>query len=335
MHLAEAALGVVERAAQKNNNLIFGQRLQHVDAAARKQRGVDFERRIFGGGADQANAAFLDVREEGILLRFVEAVNFVDEDDGARAVLAGAVGIAHDLLDFLDAGEHGGKLDEVGLGDAGNDLGEGGLAGAGRAPEDHRRGVIALDLHAQRLARPDQVLLANEFIERARAHAVGQRARALGGWSLPVGMGANKFTGSFHHRDSAQYSVPRSEITCRPGNCDTGHSGLLLAASYNTMLAATPALSDSTCEACGIARVSSIWRVSSRDSPAPSLPMKIASGRVHETWGNGSSLVRRSCEQTNAARAQKRNQFQQKRSARTASGRPNLPNRAEPSSCKD
>ena len=58
------------------------------------------------------------MRQKGILLRFVEAVNFVDEDDGARAVLAGAVGIAHDLLDFLDAGEHGGKLDEVGLGDA-------------------------------------------------------------------------------------------------------------------------------------------------------------------------------------------------------------------------
>src|ERR1700694_710290 len=53
------------------------------------------------------------------------------------------------------------------------------------------------------------------------------------------------------------------------------------------MLAATPALSDSTCEACGIARVSAFWRVSSRDRPAPSLPMKIASGGVHEICGSG------------------------------------------------
>ena len=187
MHLAEAALGVAERAAQKHDNLLFGQRLQHVDAAAREQRGVDFERRIFGGGADQANAAFLDVRQEGVLLRFVEAVNFVDEDDGARAVLAGAVGVGHDLLDFLDAGEHGGKLDEVGLGDAGDDLGEGGFAGARRAPEDHRGGIVALDLDAQRLARADQVLLADEFVERARAHAVGQRARAACGLDLGSG----------------------------------------------------------------------------------------------------------------------------------------------------
>jgi hypothetical protein len=36
-------------------------------------------------------------------------------------------------------------------------------------------------LHAQRFAGADQVLLPDEFIERSRAHAVGQRARALDG----------------------------------------------------------------------------------------------------------------------------------------------------------
>ncbi len=76
-------------------------------------------------------------------------------------------------LDFLDAGEDGGKLDEIGLGDAGNDLGEGGFAGARWAPEDHRGRVIALDLHAQWLAGAYQVLLSDEFVERARAHAIG------------------------------------------------------------------------------------------------------------------------------------------------------------------
>ena len=181
MHLAETALGIAERAAQQNDNLIFGQWLQHIDAAAREQRRDDFERRILGGGADQPNAALLDVREKGILLRFVEAVNLVDENDGAGAVLAGAVGIAHDLLNFLDAGEHGGEFDEVGLGDTGDDLGERGLAGAGRAPEDHRGRIIALDLHPQRFAGADQVLLPDELVERARTHAVGQRAAARGG----------------------------------------------------------------------------------------------------------------------------------------------------------
>ena len=38
MHLAEATLGVGEGAAQKDDDLIFGQRVQHIDAAAREQR---------------------------------------------------------------------------------------------------------------------------------------------------------------------------------------------------------------------------------------------------------------------------------------------------------
>ena len=53
------------------------------------------------------------------------------------------------------------------------------------------------------------------------------------------------------------------------------------------MLAATPAFSDSTLAACGIAMVSSICRITSRGKPAPSLPIKIASGNFHETWGRG------------------------------------------------
>ena len=120
------------------------------------------------------------MRKEGVLLRFVEAVNFVDEDNGARAVLAGAVGIAHDLLDFLDAGENGGELDETGARGIGDDLGQRGFADAGRTPEDHGAGVVALDLHAQRFAGAHQMLLPNEFIEGARTHTIGQRARALG-----------------------------------------------------------------------------------------------------------------------------------------------------------
>jgi len=58
MHRAETALNVGERAAQKNDNLFFGERFEHIDAAARQQRAVDFERRIFGRGSDQPNAAF-------------------------------------------------------------------------------------------------------------------------------------------------------------------------------------------------------------------------------------------------------------------------------------
>jgi len=42
-------------------------------------------------------------------------VDFVDEDDSARAILPGAVGVEHDLLDFLNTREDGGELDELGF----------------------------------------------------------------------------------------------------------------------------------------------------------------------------------------------------------------------------
>ena len=86
---AEAALLVVQGAAQQRGDLIFAERLEHVDAAAREQRGDDFEGRILGGRADQADGAALDVGQKCVLLGLVEAVNLIDEEDGARVQLGG------------------------------------------------------------------------------------------------------------------------------------------------------------------------------------------------------------------------------------------------------
>ena len=146
----------------------------------------------------------------------VEAMDLVDEDDGAGAVLAGAFGVGHHLLDLLDPGQDGGELDEFGLGDFGDDLGQSGFADAGRPPEDDRTDVVALDLHAQRLARRKDVLLPDELIEGARPHAVGKRAPS-------IGFG-------------------------RTGCVKETHSAALLCrlASYSTIDAAMPAFRDST-----------------------------------------------------------------------------------------
>ena len=58
--------------------------------------------------------ARLDVGQKRVLLRLVEAVNLVDEDDGAAAVLlALARASAITCLDFLDAGQHRDERDEL------------------------------------------------------------------------------------------------------------------------------------------------------------------------------------------------------------------------------
>jgi len=57
--------------------LIKGFENQH--ARTRKQRRIQFERRVFGGGADQNNGAVLHYREKTVLLGAVEAMNLVDK----------------------------------------------------------------------------------------------------------------------------------------------------------------------------------------------------------------------------------------------------------------
>ena len=61
---------------------------------------------------------------------------------------------------------------KLALVDLGDDLGQRSFADAGRAPEDHRTGIVVLDLHAQRLAGADEMLLADQFIQVARTHAL-------------------------------------------------------------------------------------------------------------------------------------------------------------------
>jgi hypothetical protein len=48
------------------------------------------------------------------------------------------------------------------------DSGEGGLPGARRAPQNERKYVPLLDREAERFAFPDQMLLADEIVERLR-----------------------------------------------------------------------------------------------------------------------------------------------------------------------
>ena len=63
-------------------------RPQRVDFGAREQRRDHFERRILGGRADQDDVAALDIGQKRVLLGFVEAVNFVDEEHRAAAQAA-------------------------------------------------------------------------------------------------------------------------------------------------------------------------------------------------------------------------------------------------------
>jgi hypothetical protein len=153
--------------------------MQDEDLRSREQRRVDLERRVLGGGADEHDVAGLHARQEGVLLCLVEAVDLVDEHDRAPAGAAPPVlGRGHHLFDLLDAGEHGAERHEARLRELGDHPGQRRLAGAGRTPEDDRLQHVALDGEAQRRAGRQDVFLADDVVERAGTHALGERCPA-------------------------------------------------------------------------------------------------------------------------------------------------------------
>ena len=101
-------------------------------------------------------------------------MNLVDENNRPSAVLPRPFGFSHDLFNFFDSREHGREFNELRFGHVGDDLRQRRLSSPGWSPEDERAGIVAVDLHAQRLDRSDQMLLPDKFIERSRTHAIGQ-----------------------------------------------------------------------------------------------------------------------------------------------------------------
>ena len=91
-----AALGLL-RAGEQGLKRAVVQPVEHKHRATREQGAVQLERGILGGGAHQNHGAVLDHGQEGVLLRPVEAVDLVDEEQGAGAAGAVLAGIGKHL----------------------------------------------------------------------------------------------------------------------------------------------------------------------------------------------------------------------------------------------
>src|SRR5262249_22236979 len=144
-------------------------------ARAREQRGIYFERWVFGGGADQGDSTVLDGVQERVLLRLVEAMYFVDEEYGAFAVTHFCFRLLNCIAQVFHAGEDGGQCDEAQAAVFGEQPGESCLAGAWRAPKDQRRQrAAAVDELAQDASFADEMFLADKLRQRSRAHAFGE-----------------------------------------------------------------------------------------------------------------------------------------------------------------
>ena len=92
----------------------FVERLEPEQRGPRHQRRVDLEVRVLGRRADEDDQAALDGRQQRVLLRLVEAVDLVEEQDRALVVLAEpALGPLEHLADVLHACAHRRQLLEL------------------------------------------------------------------------------------------------------------------------------------------------------------------------------------------------------------------------------
>ena len=92
-----------ERAIDDLAHRLRLKRTQRVDPQPRQQRVVQFKRRILGGRADEGDSAVLDVRQERILLRFIETMHLVNEDRRGAACGAPLFGLLDRRADILHA----------------------------------------------------------------------------------------------------------------------------------------------------------------------------------------------------------------------------------------
>jgi hypothetical protein len=174
----EAGLGIFIEfylgARKQLRQVVRIKRFQNINCGARQQSAIHLERGVLGRGADEREQATLDVGKKRVLLRLVEAVHLVDEEDGAPAARCKRVlGFLHRLADVLDAGEHGRERDELGVESLRHEPGDGGLARARRTPQDHGVRLARFEGEPQRLAGTDEMALPYDLVERLRAKRVG------------------------------------------------------------------------------------------------------------------------------------------------------------------
>ena len=109
-------------------------------------------------------------------------------------------GFGQDLAHFRQAGQDGGDRAEFGVGIFRQQQRERGLAATGRPPQDHRMHVPGFDRAPQRGTRREQPALADHFVERARAHALGERTQGVAidaqqiAWTIDGGMTLRRAT---------------------------------------------------------------------------------------------------------------------------------------------
>ena len=163
---------LMQYAVHQLQEILFTQRLQYIHGTAREQWSYHLKGRILGGGTDERHHALLHGPQQGVLLRLGEAMNLVDEQDGAAFVEeASTLGAVNHVTHILHAARHSRQRVERSLQGVGDNLCQRRLADARRSPEDKARHASALYHPTNNAVGANKMLLAYIPVECHGAHA--------------------------------------------------------------------------------------------------------------------------------------------------------------------
>jgi hypothetical protein len=179
-HVAEPAVGIFQSVREQEQQFVFGQGPKFKDLGARNEWGIDEEKWIVRGRANEANDTAFNVGQKDILLRFIEAMDFVDEKYCGLAFVFESVGSSgEDAAHICDVRFNATETFEFIFGLSSDDLGEGCFAGARWAVENQRLNSVGFNGTTKELAGGENVGLTDEIVEVARTHSRGQGLVAL------------------------------------------------------------------------------------------------------------------------------------------------------------
>src|SRR5690606_1981037 len=140
------------------------------------------------------------MRQESVLLRAVEPMDFVDEQDCPFGLeLFPVSGSLYDLAQFWNSSQDCAERNEVGLGGATDYVGQSRLAGPGFTPQEQRRQPILSDGAVEDRSFTYEVLLPDDLGELSGAHPLRQR------WLGVAELSA--FGGGFNQRATARLGI--------------------------------------------------------------------------------------------------------------------------------
>src|SRR5436190_891279 len=184
--ISKSALLVGECAINQCFELLHCQRLKAKNLRPRNECAVYIKEWVVGGCANKTKSPCLHVRQENVLLRLVEMMDFINEQDCLSPGCSQTIhGRGNDTAHLGDITFYAADPDEFRVRHFRNDPSQGGLAGARWAGENHRRQPIGFNGTAQQLTRPQNVLLTNELIERVWTHTRGKR-RTVGALAFGI-----------------------------------------------------------------------------------------------------------------------------------------------------